>query len=43
MAYPYCDVTKSKIMSRLRINQDGEQFADLNENISRSKTNIKVL
>ena len=34
MAYLCCDVTKKLI-------QDGGQFADLGENISRSKTDMK--
>ena len=38
MTYPCCDVTK-----QLSIVQDGGQFVDLRENISRSKTDIKVV
>ena len=41
MAYPCCDVTKTLLM-RLKI-QDGGQFDYLGDNISRSKTDIKIL
>ena len=42
MAYPCCDVTKTLLM-RLKLIQDGGQFVDLGENISRSETDIKIL
>ena len=40
MAYPSCDVTKTYLM-RLKLIQDGGNFVDLGENISRSKTDTK--
>ena len=42
MAYPCCDDTKTLLM-RLTLIQDGGQFDDSDENISRSKTDIKIL
>ena len=42
MAYPCCDVTKTLLM-RLKINPRCGQFDYLGENISRSKTGIKIL
>ena len=42
MVYSGCDVTKTLLM-RLKLIQDGGQFDHLGDNISRSKTDIKIL
>ena len=42
MAYPCCDVTKTLLM-RLKVSPDDGQLDDLGDNISGSKTDIKIL
>ena len=42
MAYPCCDVTKTLLMSSKLI-QDGRQFDYLGDNLSRNKTDVKIL
>ena len=39
MTYPFCGVTKTLLM-RLKLIQDGGEFDDLGENVSRIKTDI---
>ena len=43
MVYSGCDVTKTFLMRLKKLIQDGGQFDHLGDNISRSKTDIKIL